>query len=111
MKLLLDQNISRRILPSLEEVFPDSTQVQLIGLEYSDDLTIWRYAKEHAYTILTKDADFTELMLLYGVPPKIIWLKCGNIDNSSLLELILQQHDSVSQFIDTEGVGCLELYP
>lgn len=33
MKLLLDENLSRRMLPSLEMDFPGSSQVALLGLE------------------------------------------------------------------------------
>lgn len=33
MKLLLDQNLSRRLLPHLQSHFPGTTQVALVGLE------------------------------------------------------------------------------
>ena len=40
MKLLLDQNLSRRLIPALEIHYPESTQVALIGLEKSTDKEI-----------------------------------------------------------------------
>lgn len=40
MKLLLDENLSRRIVPFLQSIFPESTQVALIGLEQADDSAI-----------------------------------------------------------------------
>jgi hypothetical protein len=40
VKLLLDENLSYRIIPSLQEAFPGSTQVVLAGLERADD---WLY--------------------------------------------------------------------
>ena len=73
MKLLLDQNISKRIIAALQECYPSSTQVYLEGLEKADDKKIWDFAKKHDYIIVTKDSDFHEFSLIYGPPPKIIW--------------------------------------
>lgn len=61
MKLLLDENLSRRLVPFLQEEFPDSTQVALAGLERATDLVIWTHARDHGYVIVTRDADFEEL--------------------------------------------------
>ena len=44
MKLLLDENLSRRIIPFLQIAFPGSTQVALMGLESASDSEIWQYA-------------------------------------------------------------------
>ena len=78
MKLLLDENLSRRVVPFIQEDYLDSSHVVLLGLENEDDKTIRQYAIEHDFIIVTKDADFYEMNLLYGQPPKIIWLKIGN---------------------------------
>ncbi|WP_347989302.1 DUF5615 family PIN-like protein [Methylomonas sp. AM2-LC] len=37
MKLLLDENLSRRIIPFIQNCYPDSTQITLIGIESVDD--------------------------------------------------------------------------
>ncbi len=72
MKLLLDQNISFRVANALKEVFPGIAQVRALNLENARDVDIWQFAREHHYTIVTFDADFYDLSLLRGVPPKII---------------------------------------
>ncbi len=46
MKLLLDQNLSYRLLARLEGMFPGSTQVHRLGMEHADDELIWRLAKQ-----------------------------------------------------------------
>jgi len=46
MKLLLDENLSRRIVPALQTVFPDSTQIALLNLNEADDRKTWEYAKQ-----------------------------------------------------------------
>jgi len=71
VKLLLDQNISRRILKALEPHYPGSTQVALIDLEEADDVAIFQYAQKHNYTIVTKDSDFLELSLIHPDPGPI----------------------------------------
>jgi len=40
MKLLLDENLSRRIAPFLQTAFPGSSQVTLVGLESKSDSEI-----------------------------------------------------------------------
>lgn len=49
MKLLLDENLSRRIVPFLQADFPESTQVALLGMESASDSDIWQYAKDHGF--------------------------------------------------------------
>lgn len=44
MKLLIDQNISFRIVSALESDFPGTVQVKSAGLENKTDLEIWNYA-------------------------------------------------------------------
>jgi len=45
VKLLLDENISRRIVPTLQDAYPGTTQAVLVGLEKADDRALWAFAK------------------------------------------------------------------
>ena len=58
MKLLFDQNISFRIIKKVEDFLPSSSQVRLLGLENSNDIDIWEFAKAHDFNIVTFDTDF-----------------------------------------------------
>ncbi|MCK0510458.1 DUF5615 family PIN-like protein [Aromatoleum buckelii] len=109
MKLLLDQNLSRRLLPDLEHFFPGSSQVQLLGLERASDLALWEFAKENGYTIVTKDVDFLELMLLRGFPPKIVWLNCGNVSSAAVRERLITRSGEIREFLASTEEGVLEL--
>ena len=53
MKLLLDQNISRRILPALAETWPGSSQASLLGLDCASDSEIWEHARDQGFVIVT----------------------------------------------------------
>jgi predicted nuclease of predicted toxin-antitoxin system len=78
MKLLLDENLSRRLVPFLQHEFPGSSQVTLLGLESSSDQDIWLRAKNDGYLAVTRDADFQELSLVWGSPPQVIRLRTPN---------------------------------
>lgn len=41
-------------------------------------------AKSADVIVMTKDADFPQLLEQFGTPPKIIWLTCGNTSNKNL---------------------------
>lgn len=89
MKLLFDQNISPRILKQLSDLLPNSSHVRFEGLQDSSDLEIFEYAKSNNLTIVTFDADFVDLNVVRGIPPKIIWLKTGNLTTKSISNLLI----------------------
>jgi predicted nuclease of predicted toxin-antitoxin system len=109
VKLLLDQNISRRLLPALELAFPASTQVQLLGLQTAQDAAIWRFALDEGFAIVTKDSDFVEMSALHGFPPKIIWLNVGNVSNTVIRDKLVEQLASIQQFLDSNDDGVFEI--
>lgn len=74
MKLLLDENLSRRVVPFILDTYPESTQVALIGMEQADDQTIWDYAKQNGFVIVTRDSDYLDLSALRGHPPRLFGL-------------------------------------
>lgn len=71
MKLLVDQNISWRVIRLIAHAFPDSVHVDEVGLGgAAPDIEIWKHAADNGFTILTKDADFNNLALLRTTPPQ-----------------------------------------
>ena len=69
MRLLLDENISWRLVAYLRPHVAAVLHVRDLGLDSSPDTSIWRYARQHGYDILTKDDDFLRLVLAEGFPP------------------------------------------
>jgi len=110
LKLLFDQNLSYHLVAALAELYPGSAHVRLLGMERADDRVIWEYAKENGCLIVTQDSDFNERSLLFGYPPKIVWLKCGNTSTRNVLEILKQRHDDLLAFESDMQSGCLELY-
>ena len=110
MKLLLDENLSHRIIPSIQIAYPESSQVALLGLNSASDREIWNYAKTELFAIVTQDADFQELSLLTEGPPLVIWLRCGNRSRSELTERLLAYQEQIEEASLDDNIWCLEIY-
>lgn len=110
MKLLLDQNLSHRLIQNLSKVYPGSSQVSLLEMGESVDWEIWQYAREEGFAVVTQDADFHEYSLLHGGPPLVIWLKCGNQPKRVILDKLLQNRETIENAALDSDVWCIELY-
>lgn len=99
MKLLFDANISRRIVPLIEDLFPGSSQVMLLGLSgETPDETIWEVARESGFTIVTADNDFLRLSAKYGAPPKVIRLERMDYSTQVAAALIRRNAVAIAEF-------------
>jgi predicted nuclease of predicted toxin-antitoxin system len=58
--------------------------MSLVGLASATDQEIWAYAREHGFTVISKDDDFRSLSLVNGAPPKVIWLRIGNASTDGI---------------------------
>ncbi len=57
---------------------PDFLMQKDIDDDASDD-QIWQFAKDNNLTIITKDSDFSNKILLSDPPPKVIHVRLGNL--------------------------------
>ncbi|MBI4648855.1 MAG: DUF5615 family PIN-like protein [Bacteroidia bacterium] len=110
MKLLFDQNISFRIIKKLPDLFKNSSHVKTEGLINASDYHIWKFAQLNGYAIVTQDSDFNDLYLFHGYPPKIIWLKTGNIKTDVLIKILVKYFDALDEFIKNKNLGCFEIF-
>ncbi len=99
MKLLFDANISRRIVPLLDDLFPKSAHITLVGFSgETADRTIWEYAKENNFVILTADADFVRLAERYGAPPQVVQLERMDYSTEAAAALIRRYAVAIVEF-------------
>ncbi|CAA9569964.1 hypothetical protein AVDCRST_MAG81-1474 [uncultured Synechococcales cyanobacterium] len=110
MKLLFDQNLSRKLVARLADVFPGSSHVQFHGLEEKTDTEIWEFAKVNDFCIVTQDADFAERSRLYGSPPKVVWLRCGNTPTKQVEVLLRFGIEAIQELLNNQSLQCLEIY-
>jgi predicted nuclease of predicted toxin-antitoxin system len=106
MKLLLDENLSDRIVDKIIDLYPDSQHVKTLGLINTDDAIIWEFAKINSFVIISKDSDFHQRSLLYGHPPKFIYLRIGNSPTSKIVQILRDNLSTITQFdsSDTESI-------
>jgi predicted nuclease of predicted toxin-antitoxin system len=109
MKLLFDQKLSFRLCRLLSDLFPDSNQVRLVGLERAIDRDVWIYAQANEFCIVTQDSDYADMSALYGSPPKVNWLRCGNQPTSTIEQLIRRHEAEISTVANDDDTDCLEL--
>jgi len=109
VKLLLDENLSDRIISQITDLYSDSVHVKTLALIQSDDLLIWEYAKANDFVIVSKDSDFHQRSLLYGHPPKFIYLRVGNCPTSKIIEILRDNYATISQFVNAEQESILVL--
>ncbi len=111
MKLLLfDQNLSPRLIDRLADLFPDSVHVSTLGMGKAMDSEIWQYAHDHDYMIVTKDADFSELGIVRGFPPKIIWIRRGNCSTQEIESILRENYGAIETLSNDEETGILTLF-
>jgi predicted nuclease of predicted toxin-antitoxin system len=107
MKLLLDENISDRIILKIIDLYTESEHVKTLGLVNTDDGIIWEYAKTNNFVIVSKDADFHQRSLLYGHPPKLIYLRIGNSPTKKVVQILRDNFDTIMQFDSTTNESIL----
>ena len=98
MKLLFDQNLSRVLVARLADLFPDSRHVVQVGLERADDATIWAYAAQNGFSVISKDSDFQQRSSLFGAPPKVIWIRIGNCTTAEIEQLLRKHSATIHTF-------------
>jgi len=112
MKLLFDQNISYRIVRLVSDKYPEAKHINHIGLDDATDNSIWNFAKENDYTIVTFDSDFYNLSVIRGCPPQIVWLRTGNTSTLIVAKVLIDDFALIKAFLTDssyEDIACLEI--
>jgi len=76
---------------------------------HGSDTDVWRYAAEHGYTIISKDADFHQRSLLFGGPPQVVWLRVGNCTVSETAAIVRERYVVIRRFIEESDPDFLVL--
>ena len=110
VKLLFDQNLSPKLVKHLADLYPNSDHLDLLGLGTADDTLVWEHARTNDFVVVTKDADFADLSVLRGFPPKVVWIRRGNCSTANI-ENLLRDHNSEIEDLATDlASGILTLF-
>lgn len=110
MKLLFDHNISPDLVRRLRDLFPESDHVYHLNLHEVDDHIVWAFARVNSFIVVTKDVDFSELSMVQGFPPKVLWLRLGNCRTRDIEDLIRSNHESILQLVADDERAILSLF-
>ena len=111
MKLLLDANLSWRLIEVLKENFSECLHVDKIGYSIPvTDFQIWNYAKDNNLIIVTNDEDFLNFMNTKGFPPKVVLLRTGNQANAFIASILIKHKREIESLSGSSDYGLLEIY-
>jgi len=109
MRLLFDENLSPKLPNRLGDLFPNSLHVSDVGMQATTDPIVWDYAKDNDLIIVSKDSEMHDLSLLFGNPPKVIWLRLGNCSTLQVENLLRQNVAAVQLFYEDQNLSLLAL--
>ena len=109
MSLLLDQNLSHKLIATVSSAFPGSTHVRNVGLSTASDRDEWEYARDHGSAIVSKDSDFRQRSFVQGHPPKVIWIRMGNCTTSDIASLLAHESERIRTFLRDQEASFLVL--
>lgn len=109
VRLLLDENLSERLVAALAPRFPGALHVRAMGLGGATDLRLWQLAADERCLLVTKDEDFVQLSVLRGPPPKVLWLNVGNAGTPVIARLLLANAEAIEGFVEHPEVAFLAL--
>ncbi|OLY94170.1 Predicted nuclease, contains PIN domain, potential toxin-antitoxin system component [Cnuella takakiae] len=111
MKLLLDANLSWRLVEKLKPHFTDCQHVdKIIGLPTpAKDAEIRVYALQQHFILVTNDDDFLDFARVKGFPPKVVLLRTGNQSNEAILSLLIKHKADIDLLVSDTATGVLEI--
>jgi predicted nuclease of predicted toxin-antitoxin system len=111
VKLLFDENLSRRLPARIDDLFSGSIHVSSPGILETPDSVIWEFARAHGFAIITADIDFYEMATTAGPPPKVIWLRRCDYPTAMAERLIRGQAIRIEEFLEDRERAVLILQP
>jgi predicted nuclease of predicted toxin-antitoxin system len=111
VKLLLDANLSWRMIAVLKQHFDDCFHVDNISITVpAKDAEIWEYAKQNDLIIVPNDEDFVDFINIKGFPPKVVLLRTGNQNRLFIVNLLIQRKSDIKNLADSIEIGLLEIW-
>jgi len=110
VKLLFDQNLSPKLIRRLSDLYPNSDHLDLLRLGTAEDTLVWEHAKANGFVVVTKDADFADLSVLRGFPPKVVWIRRGNCSTANIEEILRDHNAEIEDLAADLTSGILTLF-
>ena len=109
MRLRIDGPFPSRLARWIAETFSvEATTLFELGFRHGTDAAIFEAMRSPGEVIVTKDADFVDLVTRLGPPPQVIWVTCGNVKNQVLRALLTRSLPEVLRMLES-GEPIVEL--
>lgn len=108
-EVLFDENLSHRLVQTLDDIAPASVHPRNIHLLGASDNEIWQYAQQQSLVIVSKDDDFRQRAMLFGPPPKVVWLVVGNAGTKDIAAFLRKSVGKVRDFVADDETSVLIL--
>jgi predicted nuclease of predicted toxin-antitoxin system len=66
--------------------------------------------REYDFTVVSKDADFSEISMQLGYPPKLLWLRIANWTTADIEDLLRSKSPLIAELPNAPGRGSLALF-
>jgi predicted nuclease of predicted toxin-antitoxin system len=100
VRLLLDENLSERLLQPLAGLFPGSAHSGNLTQGSATDRQLWDLARSGGYILTTRDEDFVGMSVLQETPPKVLWLNVGRSRNAVIAALLHSHAVDIERFAE-----------
>ena len=87
MKFLVDANLPPRLCRWLRSRGHEAEHLADMNLLRATDTQLWEQGRDQQVIIFSKDVDFYDRALLFGVPPQVVHVAVGNCSNARLLHI------------------------
>ena len=95
----------------VKSYFNSIEHVKTLDWLNDSDHIIFKKAKHDAFdAILTLDEDFEKILLLFGIPPKIIRLRIGNASTQQIADILIRNIENIQSFLTNPETELLEIY-
>ena len=88
MRFLVDAQLPPALARWLEERGHEAKHVIDLALQDAPDEAIWRHASTKGAVIVSKDEDFARRRALTSDGPQVVWLRVGNTNSRTLIEIL-----------------------
>lgn len=100
---LLDQNLSPKLVPKLNDVLPGLESVYDHNLLGASDPMLFAWAREREIAaLMTADRDFVHLVHRVGPPPKIVRIERCDVPSKMIEQLIRREAIRIHEFFASE---------
>jgi predicted nuclease of predicted toxin-antitoxin system len=101
MTIWIDAQLSPSLALWINQQFEgiEAQSLWSLGLRSASDKEIFQQAKKADVILMSKDDDFARLVQIFGPPPPIILLTCGNTSNARMRKILSNQLVTVLDLI------------